>query len=205
LGAWKNINARLEKIMSITTKTGDGGTTGRFGGARISKDDIRICAIGTVDELNSAIGLVCARKDIDFEILEDLKKIQAHCFTIGAELSLSEDASKEAKDYIPRISEIDVSFLEHKINKMENLLSPQRRFILPGGSAQSSMCFWIRSVARRAERVVVRASNLERVDMIIIKYLNRLSDYFFVLARVLNQELRVDEIEWKGGNHNCST
>ena len=101
-------------IMSIVTKTGDGGTTGRFGGGRIPKADPRICAIGSVDELNSAIGLLCARQDLPLEVSQDLKTIQSACFTIGSQLSTPQDAPQEAKDYIPRITEDDVLFLDRK-------------------------------------------------------------------------------------------
>ena len=186
--------------MSIATKTGDQGDTGRFGGGRISKTDIRICAIGTVDELNSAIGLICARNDINIEIMHVLRRIQECCFCIGSALSLSEHASSHEKEYIPRVTQSDVAFLERKIDETEHRLSPQRRFILPGGAPSAAMCFWIRSVARRAERIVVQAHEQEPVDEQILPFLNRLSDYFYVLARFLNQEQGEDEVEWQGGH-----
>ena len=186
--------------MSIATKTGDQGDTGRFGGGRISKTDVRIEAIGSIDELNSAIGLICARNDISEEIMHCLHKIQESCFCIGSALSLSETATAHDKEYIPRIKQSDVEFLEREIDAIENRLKPQRRFILPGGSPSASMCFWLRTIARRAERVVVQAHEQEPVDEQVLPYLNRLSDYFYVLARFLNQEQGIDEIEWQGGH-----
>ncbi|MBU2575660.1 cob(I)yrinic acid a,c-diamide adenosyltransferase [Patescibacteria group bacterium] len=186
--------------MTITTKTGDQGETGRFGGARISKDDIIICALGTIDELNSAIGLLVARQDLPIDAESDLKTIQATCFTIGAQLSTPKNVSKEAQDYIPRLSDDDVRFLERKIDEIEHCLGPQRKFILPGGSSAGAMCFWIRTIARRAERIAVKASYNEPVDEQILVYLNRLSDYFYVLARFLNQESGIEEVEWSGGH-----
>jgi cob(I)alamin adenosyltransferase len=186
--------------MSIVTKTGDQGETGRFGGGRIKKTNPRISAIGDVDELNSAIGLLSARTDLPLEINEDIKTIQATCFTIGSNLSTPTDAPQEAQEYIPRLKEEDLSFLEKKVDELEHQLSSQNAFILPGGRAAASMSFWIRAICRRAERSTVASHELEEVPALMLQYLNRLSDYFYVLARFLNQEAGVEETQWKGGH-----
>jgi cob(I)alamin adenosyltransferase len=185
--------------MSIVTKTGDGGTTGRFGGGRISKSNPRIEAIGSVDELNSSIGLMSARTDLGDDVLVDLKLIQGIFFTIGSMLSLSPEAKEETKEYVPNIQSEELEHLERRITELEAILTPQRKFILPGGAPSAAMSFWIRSLARKAERRVVEASEQEAVDESILKYLNRVSDYFYILARYLNMESGVGETEWQGG------
>jgi len=185
--------------MSIVTKTGDRGDTGRFGGGRISKSDVRINAIGCVDELNSSIGLLCARTDLADAVLVDLKLIQNALFTIGSELSLAPDAPKEAQEYIPRIQSEELRHIEKRIQELEVLLEPQRKFILPGGASCAAMSFWIRSLVRRTERSLVVANESEPVSEDILRYLNRTSDYFYILARYLNMEAGESEIEWQGG------
>lgn len=185
--------------MSIVTKTGDQGETGRFGGGRVGKSHHRIEAIGCADELNSAIGLLTARPDIPEPVPGDLKRIQDACFTIGAELSISSEATPEARDYIPRVAAADVEFLEARITALEGSLVSQQRFLLPGGSPAAAMSFWIRTLARRAERAVVASSQAEPVSSVLLQYLNRLSDYFYVLARFLNARSGVAEVEWVGG------
>ena len=185
--------------MSIVTKTGDQGETGRFGGGRVSKSHHRIEAIGCADELNSAIGLLTARPDIPEPAPGDLKRIQDACFTIGGELSISPEASPEAQDYTPRVSAADVEFLETRITALEGSLPPQQRFILPGGSPAAAMAFWIRTLARRAERAVAASSQAEPVSPALLQYLNRLADYFYALARFLNARAGVEEVEWQGG------
>lgn len=185
--------------MSIVTKTGDQGETGRFGGGRVSKSHPRIEAIGCVDELNSAIGLLTARLDITEPAPGDLKRVQEACFTIGGELSISSEATPEARGYIPRVSAADVEFLEARIAALEGELVPQQRFLLPGGSPAAAMAFWIRTLARRAERAVVASSQAEPVSSSLLQYLNRLADYFYVLARFLNARSGAAEVEWSGG------
>ncbi len=176
----------------IYTKTGDLGETSLFGGKRLPKNHLRIEAYGTVDELNSWIGLV--RDSIEQnEIRTLLKQVQDRLFTLGSNL-----ASDPDKDMItPDIQEADIEKLEQAIDDMNEVLPPLKNFILPGGHTTVSYCHLARCVCRRAERNVVALAQNEAVENIIIRYLNRLSDYLFVLARKLAQDLGVEEIAWK--------
>ncbi|MFN3840362.1 MAG: cob(I)yrinic acid a,c-diamide adenosyltransferase [Cyclobacteriaceae bacterium] len=179
--------------MKIYTKTGDAGTTSLFGGKRVSKSDLRIETYGTVDELNAHLGLIrdqpvnAGRKDV-------LIEIQDRLFTIGSMLA-TEPGNTKVK--IPTLAEKDVQFLEKEIDRMEVNLAPMKSFVLPGGHPSVSFCHIARTVCRRAERLVISLNQAERVDDLVIKYLNRLSDYLFVLARSMAQELRADETPWK--------
>jgi cob(I)alamin adenosyltransferase len=184
--------------MSIVTKTGDQGETGRFGGGKIKKDDISVCANGDVDELNSAIGLLSARSDIKQDVLDDLKLIQSVCFSIGAEIAIGKDAPRDIIQQIPRVLESDINFLESRIFEIEKSLPSLSSFLLPGGHPKAAMAFWIRSVTRRAERSVVSLSFKNGISPLIIKYLNRLSDYFYVLARFFNLQESYKEEIWRG-------
>ncbi len=176
----------------IYTKTGDDGTTGLFGGARLSKDDIRIEAYGTVDELNSIIGwLMTVIPDQQIDSL--LQNIQSRLFTVGSNL-----ASQPGKDMItPDLLEEDIALLETSIDKMQATLAPLTHFIMPGGSQSVSAAHIARTVCRRAERRCVTLSNKSSVEPIILLYLNRLSDFFFVLARWLAVREGVTEIKWQ--------
>ena len=175
----------------IYTKTGDDGTTGLFGGARLPKDDIRIEAYGTVDELNAVIGLLMASIP-DHQIDQLLQTIQSRLFTVGANL-----ASQPGKDMItPDLLDEDVELIEVSIDKMQETLPELKHFIMPGGSASVSAAHLARTVCRRAERRCVTLSHSSEVDSIIILYLNRLSDFFFVLARWLGAREGVEEIKW---------
>lgn len=179
--------------MKIYTKSGDQGNTSLFGGKRVSKDDFRIEAYGTIDELNSHIGLLCSF-NIPVLIKTKLHRIQNYLFVIGSNLAADPEKSNLK---LPGLSEEETQFLENEIDNMESQLKPLRSFILPGGetcSAQSHLC---RTVCRRAERRTVSLSQLEKVDQLILIYLNRLSDYFFVLARYLTQLNNAEEIYWK--------
>ena len=181
--------------MKIYTKTGDKGTTSLIGGTKVSKSHLRIEAYGTVDELNSHIGLC---KDL----LEDeagrttLLEVQDRLFTIGS--SLACDPIKEPKLRIPDLKKSDIVLLEKEIDRMTDELPVMQSFILPGGHSTVSQFHITRCVARRAERCCVRLEmeSLE-VDELILQYLNRLSDYLFVLARYAGKLLGVREIEWK--------
>jgi len=178
--------------MKIYTKTGDKGTTALFGGARLPKNHIRIEAYGTVDELNSFIGLV--RDHLTKEELRgELKAIQETLFTIGSHLAA--DPSKENL-WIPEINPTEIELLEKGIDRMEESLEPLKNFILPGGHPVVSHCHVVRCVCRRAERNVVALSEIETIAPILIQYLNRLSDYFFVLARFVGKELGAEEVVW---------
>lgn len=180
--------------MKIYTKTGDQGKTSLFGGRRISKDDLRIEAYGTVDELNSHLGLLCS-----MNLLPDLKiklqKIQSYLFVIGANLAADpENISLKSPD----LSDEQTQFLESEIDAMESHLTPLRFFILPGGDPMCAQAHLCRTVCRRAERRIVALSQIESVHDHILIYLNRLSDYFFVLARYLAHLNKSEEIYWKG-------
>jgi len=186
--------------MSITTKTGDQGETGRFGGGRISKTDPRICAVGAIDELNSAIGMFAARPDVPEHVRAHIKHIQEACFVIGSRLSVTPEAPDRVHERIPSISQEDIALLEREIERMEGITSSQRHFILPGGSPAASMSFWIRSVARRAERDLFTSHALEPLDEHILAFMNRLSDFWYALGRLLNQRAGVNEVEWQGSD-----
>src|SRR6187431_3090345 len=181
--------------LKIYTKTGDLGKTSLIGGTKVPKSHIRIETYGTVDELNSFIGLVN-----DYITDENsgtvLKEIQDRLFTIGS--SLACDPEKETKLKIPDLKESDVEFLEKEIDKMNEVLPVMKSFILPGGHVAVSTLHIGRCVCRRAERCCVRMQKKElEVEPLIIKYLNRLSDYLFVLARSAAQQLAAEEIPWK--------
>lgn len=185
--------------MKIYTKTGDTGTTALYGGTRVSKHHIRIESYGTVDELNAHIGLI-RDQDINTEHKEMLNHIQDRLFTVGAILATDPKKAvlKSGKERlnIPKISEEDILLLETTIDKMNEELPQMTHFILPGGHQTVSFCHIARTVCRRAERQTSFLNDNEPVDPLVLKYLNRLSDYLFVLARKLTHELQVDEIKW---------
>ncbi|MEP6748775.1 MAG: cob(I)yrinic acid a,c-diamide adenosyltransferase [Bacteroidota bacterium] len=179
----------------IYTKTGDKGTTSLIGGTKIPKSDIRIEAYGTVDELNSYIGL-CKDLLSDEQSRKILLEVQDRLFTIGS--SLACDPVKEPKMRIPDLKETDVTLLENEIDRMNESIPAMKSFILPGGHATLSQLHIARCVCRRAERCCVRLElETPGEDPIIIKYLNRLSDYLFVLSRYAGHLLGVEEIPWK--------
>jgi cob(I)alamin adenosyltransferase len=179
--------------MKIYTKTGDGGTTSLFGGKRISKADLRIETYGTIDELNSFIGLV-RDQEVNQKRKEELVEIQDRLFTIGSILA-TEPGNTKVKT--PTLSEEDVQFLEQKIDIMDAALPAMRSFVLPGGHPAVSLCHVARTVCRRAERICIALGAHEAVEPLIIKYLNRLSDYLFVLSRKVSHELNAEETPWK--------
>ena len=175
----------------IYTKTGDDGTTGLFGGARLPKDHIRIEAYGTVDELNAVIGWLMSTIH-DQQIDHLLQTIQSRLFTVGSNL-----ASEPGKNMItPDLLDEDIKLIEQSIDKMQDALPPLKHFIMPGGSASVSAAHLARTVCRRAERRCVALAHNSEVDAIIILYLNRLSDFFFVLARWLGLREGVEEVKW---------
>jgi cob(I)alamin adenosyltransferase len=179
--------------MKIYTKTGDKGQTSLLGGSRVPKHHLRIESYGTIDELNSYIGLL-RDQAINAKHIEVLLEIQDRLFTIGSYLA-SEPQKSKVK--IPLLNEEDVVFLEKQIDELNEALPPMRSFILPGGHTTVSFCHIARCVCRRAERLVVHLSETETVSDTILRYLNRLSDYLFVLARKLSEELKASEIPWK--------
>ena len=179
--------------MKIYTKTGDKGQTSLIGGTRVPKHHMRIEAYGTVDELNSWIGLI-NDQEIPVETKTILSEIQDRLFTVGASLASEPEKSKMK---IPDLHESDIELLEFEIDKMNEVLPEMRFFILPGGHTTISYCHLSRCVCRRAERNVIHLHENEFVNELVIKYLNRLSDYLFVLARFLAHDLKVNEIAWK--------
>lgn len=179
--------------MKIYTKTGDKGQTSLIGGTRVPKHHIRIESYGTVDELNSWIGLI-NDQDIDKQSKTILSEIQDRLFTIGS--SLASDPEK-SKMKIPDLHQSDIELLETQIDKMNEVLPEMRHFILPGGHTTISYCHLARCVCRRAERNVIHLHESEYVNEMVIVYLNRLSDYLFVLARFIAHQFKVNEIAWK--------
>lgn len=179
--------------MKVYTKTGDKGTTALFGGARVSKSHDRINAYGTIDELNSYIGLV-RDQEVNHKRKAVLVEVQDRLFTIGSVLA-TEPGNTKVK--VPHLSEEDIELLEKEIDKMEEELPPMKSFILPGGHSSVSFCHVARCVCRRAERLAVALNDHEPVDPLVIQYLNRLSDYLFVLARKMSKELGAEETPWK--------
>ena len=179
--------------MKIYTKTGDKGTTALFGGKRVSKSHERINAYGTVDELNSYIGLIRDQK-IGSNHIPVLIEIQDRLFTLGSILATEPENTKVK---IPALLEEDIEYLEQQMDSMNEQLPEMKSFILPGGHTSVSHCHIARCVCRRAERLVIGLSENEEVPDIAIKYLNRLSDYLFVLARKVSNELEAEEIPWK--------
>ncbi|WP_298298701.1 cob(I)yrinic acid a,c-diamide adenosyltransferase [Hydrotalea sp.] len=189
--------------LKIYTKTGDAGNTSLIGGTKVPKNHIRIESYGTVDELNSFIGLL-SDSIISFAALqplrENLKEIQDRLFTIGS--SLACDPDKEPLMKIPDLQKNDVEWLEQYIDSMQSALPVMKHFILPGGHTAISTAHITRCVCRRAERlcVAMQANNLF-VDPLVIQYLNRLSDYLFVVARYIGHQLQIEEIAWKPRIH----
>ncbi|MBS1620786.1 MAG: cob(I)yrinic acid a,c-diamide adenosyltransferase [Bacteroidetes bacterium] len=181
--------------IKIYTKTGDKGTTSLIGGTKVSKAHIRIEAYGTIDELNSWIGFVNDQLTAK-ESKETLKEIQDRLLTIGSALAC--DPDKETKLKIPDLNEPDITLLEKEIDKMNEKLPPLKSFILPGGHMAVSSTHIARCVCRRAERLCVslQQNNLF-IDPLVIKYLNRLSDYLFELARFTGFQLKVEDMPWK--------
>ena len=185
--------------MKIYTKTGDIGETSLFGGRRVLKSELRIETYGTVDELNSWIGLL---RDVqtDNATKDLLKEIQDRLFTLGSTLAADPDNSKLKT---PDLHESDVELLEKAIDKMDEVLAPLRNFVLPGGHVFVSYCHLARTICRRAERLSVALNHSHASDvssnaneLIAIKYLNRLSDYLFTLSRKMAKDLGAEEVNW---------
>ena len=178
--------------FKVYTKTGDKGQTSLIGGTRLPKQHIRIEAYGTVDELNSWIGLL-RDQAIDTNSIKILLEVQDRLFTIGS--LLAADPAKN-KMKLPDIKEEDIVLLEKEIDAMEETLPEMKSFVLPGGHTIVSYCHLARCVCRRGERAVLRVAENEKVDELVYKYLNRLSDYLFVLSRKLAHDLKAPETPW---------
>lgn len=179
--------------MKIYTKTGDDGTTGLFGGARVDKDDVRVEAYGTVDELLSVLGVARAAT-LPPELDQLIPRLQTDLFTLGSELATV--SGKEASLKVALLGPGDIARLEASIDRMESVLPPLSNFILPGGSPAAAALHHARAVSRRAERSVLRASRVVPVRREILVYLNRLSDLLFVAARFANHEVSVPDVPW---------
>lgn len=179
--------------FKIYTKTGDKGTTALFGGARVPKHHVRIEAYGTVDELNAFIGLVA---DLAGEKAEFLRNIQSRLFSLGAIMATQPD---KPNLMLNDLNEADVEALEQEIDAMDTTLAPLKNFILPGGNTLVSYCHLARCVCRRAERLATALHEIEPLPTnIVLLYLNRLSDYLFVLSRYFAKADGIEEIIWKG-------
>lgn len=180
--------------VKIYTKTGDDGTTGLIGGSRIKKYDLRIEAYGTVDELNSWIG--CLRPGVESEkVKETLFEIQNKLFNIGSRLA-SDDKGESFTRQLS-LEEKDIFSIEKAIDYMESGLPPLDFFILPGGDTLVAQCHIARTVCRRAERRITELAEVNTIDPDIVKYINRLSDFLFVLARFVAKEKNIPEDRWK--------
>lgn len=178
--------------MKIYTRTGDNGTTALIGGSRVGKDDIRLEAYGTVDELNSMIGLLSSIADPRPETAQFLLRVQNRMFDIGAYLA---DPSAPV-DLCPGVGPDDIADIEHRIDQLNELVPPLRAFVLPAGCKQSTVAQVARTICRRAERRIIALSRTAPVAPDLIRYINRLSDYLFVYARFLNIFNGADEIFW---------
>ncbi len=174
-------------MARIYTKTGDDGETGLFGGSRVPKDDVRVTAYGEVDELNAAVGFAASLEPESLDAAF-LQTIQRDLFTIGAELA---KAPSE-----PRIGDPQIGMLEHMIDGHEAKLEPLKNFILPGGTPKAAAFHLARTVCRRAERAVVSLARAQKISPSIVKYLNRLSDLLFVLARATNAQAGRPDVTW---------
>jgi cob(I)alamin adenosyltransferase len=184
--------------MKIYTRGGDTGETSLFGGERVKKNAPRVAAYGEVDELNSAIGVARAELSHD-DLRAKLQTIQSSLFDLGGELATPRVTERSARGKAgPRVAERDVAELETWIDQLETELEPLRNFILPGGARAAALLHLGRTVCRRAERAVISAAESESIDPLLIRYLNRLSDFLFVLARVVNKRAGVTEPQWVG-------
>ncbi len=179
--------------MKIYTKKGDKGTTALYGGKRVSKAELRIESYGTVDELNSFLGLVATYME-EKEYTDLMHSIQSRLFDLGTHLA-AEPGKKNL--ILPEITEAHITQLENYIDKMNEALSELKFFILPGGNKAASIAHVARTVCRRAERSVVRLAENENINPVLVQYLNRLSDFLFVLARKLANDANEAEIVWK--------
>lgn len=183
----------MPRITKVYTRGGDDGTTSLGSGKRVSKDALRIEAYGTVDELNACIGLALA-SGADDDVAATLKRIQNELFHLGSQLCIPEE--DQAKIQVPRVEKRHVDRLEEELDRMTAALGPLENFILPGGTPGAANLHLARTVCRRAERILVALARSEAVDPWALKYLNRLSDALFVMARYENQLKCVGDVLW---------
>ncbi len=180
--------------MKIYTKTGDDGTTGLFNGQRVLKSSLRVECYGTVDELNSIIGIVTTIPDLPLKIKESITVINNLLFNLGSDLATP--LNPPPKFEVPRINEENIEWLENLIDEYDTILPPLKNFILPGGTMSSAFLQNARTVCRRAERLAVSLSTQENLGDYTVKFLNRLSDYLFTAARYANFLNGVNDINW---------
>ncbi len=182
--------------MKIYTRKGDSGETSLFGGQRVDKDHLRVEAYGTVDELNSALGFAVSVLPPQMQGWQPtLVAIQSDCFIIGAMLATPRTGAA-APEHIPRLADQRVERIEDAIDTLDDALKPLTAFILPGGSESAAAFHLARSICRRAERRVVALAHSAEIDPIVVKYLNRLSDLLFTLARATNARQNIADVEW---------
>jgi len=185
--------------MKLYTKSGDDGTTGLFSGQRVGKDHPRVEAYGTVDELNAGIGMVAAICDesdaFGRQLLAIFSELQSRLFDIGADLA-TPDEGKHA-DRIARLSDAQVAQIEQWIDDIESGNEPLSQFILPGGTELAARLHLTRTICRRAERAIVHARHFETISNNVLKYLNRLGDLLFAMARRANKEAGVEDVPWQ--------
>lgn len=182
--------------MKIYTKTGDEGMTSLVGGKRVPKNSVRLESYGTVDELNSYLGLIRSFL-VDAVVEEELVEIQSRLFDVGG--NLATDPEDERMKGRLGIKESDIERLERGIDRMDAEVPPMKFFVLPGGNQAVSFCHIARTVCRRAERRILDLSAEAEVDALVLKYINRLSDYLFMLSRKLAHDEGIEEIKWQGG------
>lgn len=177
--------------MKIYTKTGDAGETGLWGGQRVSKDDLRVHAYGTVDECNAAVG-VARSSALEAELDALLAQVQNQLFVVGADLATPGEGGAN----IPRVGAAEIAFLEAQIDALEAGLEPLKQFILPGGTAAAAHLHLARTICRRAERWAVSLAHQEPISAELLRYLNRLSDFLFVAARAANARAGTPDVPW---------
>jgi cob(I)alamin adenosyltransferase len=185
-------------MFRIYTRTGDTGETGLYGGGRVRKDELRVEAYGTVDELNAALGVTRESLAHDHKLREldqFVIRVQHQLFNLGAELATPQPDAHGTN----LVSDADAAWLEQSIDGWEQMLTPLKTFILPGGSAAAAQLHWARTVCRRAERLVVELSARESIRGEVLRYVNRLSDALFVAARAANQLVGVPDVPWQQG------
>lgn len=173
------------RLSKIYTRTGDDGTTGMANGGRVDKDDLLVHAIGEVDELNSQLAVLCCQ--VTDEFLQPIRRIQNELFDVGAELAMGKAIITQ--DY--------VDWLEQSLDVMNQSLPPLQEFILPGGGLAASHCHLARAMCRRAERTLVTLHKLKSINVKLLVYFNRLSDYLFVLARTVSKQAGAEELYWQ--------
>ena len=181
--------------MKIYTRTGDDGTTGLFGGRRVAKSDPRIECYGTVDELNATLGLAAAAAELPDKLGAMLAQVQNELFVIGSHLATPQDDTRRLAQ-VPDLDESAIKRLESQIDAADAELPPLRNFILPGGSEAAARLHLARTVCRRAERLLVEFSGEQAVEPVVLRYLNRLSDWLFVYARWCNHKAGMADVPW---------